>query len=161
MTKHECDSGCQHGASMDIKDDVDSARRGFLKDAVVAGGGALSAGTLGVTLVSKAQAQVGARAADKSNHYHVAASDQTVHWGYFSRSLKPLVEVNSGDFVTMEALTHHAYDDFERMIKGDPGAESVFRWDRQKKNVDRRGAGRWITRSARAVAWACTYAPDP
>jgi len=29
---------------MDIKDDVDSARRGFLKDAVVAGGGALPHG---------------------------------------------------------------------------------------------------------------------
>src|SRR5437763_13045032 len=27
------------------------------------------------------------------------------------------------------------------MIKGDPGAESVFHWDKEKKNVDRRGAG--------------------
>src|SRR3954469_325741 len=111
-TKHECDSGCQHGTSMDIRDEVNSARRDFLKDAVVAGGGALSAGVVGVTLVSNAQAQAGARAGDRANHYHVAATDQTVHWGYFSRSLKPLVEVNSGDFVTMEALTHHAYDDF-------------------------------------------------
>jgi acetamidase/formamidase len=141
MTNHVCDSRCQHAKTIDIREDVDDARRGFLKDAVVAGGGALSAGALGVMLVSSAQAQVGARAGERSNHYHVAASDQTVHWGYFSRSLKPLVEVTSGDFVTMEALTHHAYDDFERMIKGDPGAESVFHWDRQKKGVDRRGAG--------------------
>jgi len=28
-----------------------------------------------------------------------------------------------------------------RMIEGDPGAESVFHWTRDKKNVDRRGAG--------------------
>jgi acetamidase/formamidase len=141
MTEHECHSGCQHAASIDIREDVDQARRSFLKDAAVAGGGALSAGTLGVTLVSNAQAQAGTRAQDKSDHYHISASDQTVHWGYFSRSLKPLVEVNSGDFVTIEALTHHAYDDFERMIKGDAGAESVFHWDAQKKNVNRRGAG--------------------
>ena len=141
MADHACSAGCDHTGPIDIRKDVDEARRSFLKDAVVAGGGVVSAGTLGVTLVSGAHAQAGARAAEKSNHYHIAASDQTVHWGYFSRSLKPLVEVNSGDFVTMEALTHHAYDDFERMIKGDAGAESVFHWDRQKKNVDRRGAG--------------------
>jgi acetamidase/formamidase len=76
-----------------------------------------------------------------SRHHYIPASDQTVHWGYFSKSLNPVVEVESGDLVTLEALTHHAYDDFERMIKGDPGAESVFHWDKKKKNVDRRGAG--------------------
>ena len=75
------------------------------------------------------------------NHYYVPATDKTVHWGYFSKSLKPLVEVDSGDFVTIEVLTHHANDDAERMIKGDPGAESVFYWDKQRKGVDRRGAG--------------------
>ena len=75
------------------------------------------------------------------NHYYVPATDKTVHWGYFSKLLKPLVEVDSGDFVTIEALTHHANDDAERMVKGDPGAESVFYWDKQRKGVDRRGAG--------------------
>ena len=64
-----------------------------------------------------------------------------MHWGYFSKLLKPQVEVNSGDFVTIEALTHHANDDAERMVKGDPGAESVFLWTKDKKGVDRRGAG--------------------
>jgi acetamidase/formamidase len=43
--------------------------------------------------------------------------------------------------VTIETLTHHAYDDFERMIQGDPGAESVFYWDKKRKGVNRRGAG--------------------
>jgi hypothetical protein len=64
-----------------------------------------------------------------------------MHWGYFSKLLKPLIELDSGDYVTIEALTHHAYDDYERMIKGDPGAESVFLWTKDKKSVNRRGAG--------------------
>jgi hypothetical protein len=67
-----------------------------------------------------------------------------VHWGYFSRALKPVgCRSESGDFVTgaIETLTHHAYDDHARMIAGDPGAESVFHWTKDAKNVDRRGAG--------------------
>jgi acetamidase/formamidase len=52
-----------------------------------------------------------------------------------------VLTVGSGDFVTIETLTHHAYDDHSRMIAGDPGAESVFHWTRDAKNVDRRGAG--------------------
>ena len=75
------------------------------------------------------------------NHYLVPATAATVHWGYFSRSLKPVLTVASGDFVTVETLTHHAYDDHPRMIEGDPGAESVFLWTKDAKNVDRRGAG--------------------
>ena len=77
----------------------------------------------------------------QASHHVVAASAETVHWGYFSRSLKPVLSIESGDFVTIEALTHHAYDDDARMIRGDPGAESVFRWTKDAKNVDRRGAG--------------------
>ncbi|UAK26527.1 acetamidase/formamidase family protein [Sphingomonas nostoxanthinifaciens] len=73
--------------------------------------------------------------------HHIPASSQTIHWGYFSRNLRPVVEVNSGDFVTIECLTHHAYDDHERMIAGDRGAEDVFRWTAEEKTVDRRGAG--------------------
>jgi acetamidase/formamidase len=64
-----------------------------------------------------------------------------VHWGYYSRSLPPLIDIDSGDFVTIETLTHHAYDDHARMIEGDEGAESVFHWTEDRKNVDRRGAG--------------------
>ncbi|MFC3607895.1 acetamidase/formamidase family protein [Stutzerimonas tarimensis] len=74
-------------------------------------------------------------------HYYVPVSEKTVHWGYFSRSIKPVLSVNSGDLVTIETLTQHASDDCERMIQGDPGAESVFRWTPDEKAVDRRGAG--------------------
>ena len=74
------------------------------------------------------------------SHY-LPANDKTVHWGYFSRALEPVIEIESGDRITVETLTQHATDDWERMVAGDPGAESVFHWNRERKNVDRRGAG--------------------
>src|SRR2546430_1157479 len=74
-------------------------------------------------------------------HHHLAVEASRVHWGYFSRSLPPQAEVNSGDTITIETLTQHASDDPARMIKGDAGAESVFRWTPNAKNVDRRGRG--------------------
>src|ERR1700744_6377617 len=115
-----------------------NGRRGFLKGALLAGAGAAA----GPSLVGVADAQTQPPGAqERKSHYFIPATDKTVHWGYFSRSLKPLVEIDSGDYVTIEALTHHAYDDYDRMIKGDPGAESVFLWTKDKKNVSRRGAG--------------------
>ena len=74
-------------------------------------------------------------------HHTLPANAETVHWGYFSRSLAPKLAIESGDLVTIEVLTHHANDDAERMIAGDPGVESVFGWTPEGKNVDRRGAG--------------------
>ncbi len=117
---------------------VSLARRGFLRDAMLASSGA-AFGTLAAASNNAAAAAPGVSA--KQSHYVVAAAPETVHWGYFSKKLKPLVEVASGDFVTLETLTHHANDDFERMIKGDPGAEAVYFWDNKKKGVNRRGAG--------------------
>jgi acetamidase/formamidase/AraC-like DNA-binding protein len=76
-----------------------------------------------------------------ARHHHLAVDSSSVHWGYFSRSLKPVLEIASGDIVTIETLTQHASDDPERMIAGDIGAESVFGWTPEKKNVNRRGAG--------------------
>lgn len=73
--------------------------------------------------------------------HFLPATDKTVHWGYFSRLLQPVLTVESGDIVTIETLTQHAYDDHSRMIEGDAGAESVFHWTHTCKNVDRRGAG--------------------
>lgn len=74
-------------------------------------------------------------------HHHLAADSTTVHWGYFSKTRAPVLTVHSGDLVTVETLTHHANDDAERMVKGDPGAESVYGWSADAKNVNRRGAG--------------------
>lgn len=74
-------------------------------------------------------------------HVFLPATAQTVHWGYFSKNLAPKAEVCSGEYATIEVLTHHANDDAERMVEGDPGAESVFRWTKDEKPVARRGAG--------------------
>jgi acetamidase/formamidase len=74
-------------------------------------------------------------------HHTLPVSSQTIHWGYFSKAVTPSLVVKSGDRVTIETLTHHANDDHERMIAGDPGAESVFAWPREHKAVPRRGAG--------------------
>src|SRR5260370_20201704 len=120
--------------------ELDSERRSFLKSAFVATGGA-AALVAGGTLISPAVAQTAAGQQGRPNHHYVPAMADTVHWGYFSKLLKPVVEVDSGDYVTIEALTHHANDDAERMVKGDPGAESVFLSTKDKKGVNRRGAG--------------------
>jgi len=74
-------------------------------------------------------------------HHHLPVEAARVHWGYFSRTLQPQIEITSGDTITIETLTQHASDDPERMIAGDAGAESVFGWTSRQKNVDRRGAG--------------------
>ena len=74
--------------------------------------------------------------------YHtLPVNSETVHWGYFSKDIEPRLTAGSGDFITIETLTHHANDDASLMVDGDPGAESVFRWTRDHKSVDRRGAG--------------------
>jgi acetamidase/formamidase/AraC-like DNA-binding protein len=74
-------------------------------------------------------------------HHHLRATPRTVHWGYFSRALPPVLTLRSGDTVTVETLTQHASDDPARMIAGDADAEAVFHWTRERKAIDRRGAG--------------------
>ena len=132
-----------------LLDDLDAERRAFLKSAFVATGGAAALGATGGSLISPAVAQSAAPRPGKPTYHYLPATADTVHWGYFSKLLKPQLEVDSGDYVTIEALTHHANDDAERMINGDPGAESVYLWTKDKKGVNRRGArsgGRQIAR---------------
>jgi acetamidase/formamidase/AraC-like DNA-binding protein len=71
----------------------------------------------------------------------LAVSRETVHWGYLGPAIPPKLRVEPDSLVTIETLTQHAFDDYERMIKGDPGAESIYHWDAGFKAVDRRGAG--------------------
>jgi len=136
----QCPDFHEHHAK--FKSELNSERRSFLKSSFAASGAAAAMAAGGMSLVTPALAQTAqARQTTGPAHHHLPANADTVHWGYFSKSLKPKVEINSGDFVTIEALTHHAYDDYDRMIKGDPGVESVYLWTKEKKNVNRRGAG--------------------
>ncbi|MFV0298905.1 MAG: acetamidase/formamidase family protein [Hyphomicrobiaceae bacterium] len=135
-----CPDYHEHAAA--LRAELNHERRSFLKSSFVAAGGASALMGGGLSLVSPALAQTSQalQPAERAYHY-LPANAETVHWGYFSKSLKPQVEVNSGDYVTIEALTHHAGDDIERMVAGDPGAESVYHWTKDKKSVNRRGAG--------------------
>jgi hypothetical protein len=70
---------------------LNERRRDFLKGALAAGGVAASVVTVGVP---PAPAQPG-MVPGSTNHYYVPATDKTVHWGYFSKLLKPVVEIKS------------------------------------------------------------------
>lgn len=130
--------------------ELDETRRRFLKGAALAGS-TVAASSLVLPRIAAAQTgEIQPRgitvpgnldAPTKTTHWYIPASDKTVHWGYFSKGLKPVIEIRSGDYVTLECLTHQASDDYGRMIEGDPGAESVYHWTKDKKNVNRRGAG--------------------
>lgn len=74
-------------------------------------------------------------------HHTLPATADTVHWGYFSKTLKPQLTIKSGDRVTIETITHHANDDHARMIAGDVAAEEIFLWTAEEKTIKRRGAG--------------------
>ncbi len=75
-----------------------------------------------------------------TNH-HLPATSSTVHWGYFSKTLAPVLTLKSHDRATIETITHHANDDYDRMIAGDAAAEQIFRWTSDEKTMGRRGAG--------------------
>jgi acetamidase/formamidase len=125
-----------------LRGELGRERRAFLKSGFVASGGAAAWAASGLSLVTPALAETSAaRQPAQIGYHHLPANDQTVHWGYFSKLLKPQIEIESGDYVTIETLTHHANDDAERMVLGDPGAESVYFWSKDRKGVNRRGAG--------------------
>src|SRR5262249_41194695 len=96
-----------------LLDDLDAERRSFLKSAFLAGGGVAAAWAGSGTLATPASAQT--KPGQPTYHYLPANAD-TVHWGYFSKLLKPQIEVDPGDYITIEAVTHHAGDDVERLV---------------------------------------------
>ena len=44
----------------------------------------------------------------QQQHHTLPANSETVHWGYFSKDIEPKLTVISGDFITIETLSHHA-----------------------------------------------------
>ncbi|HXF33656.1 MAG TPA: acetamidase/formamidase family protein [Candidatus Acidoferrales bacterium] len=53
------------------------------------------------------------------------ATKNTVHWGYFSASIPPVLRVKSGDLVQVEAVTHHAGDAPHLLM--DDGIRQLYR----------------------------------
>ena len=139
MSDHICSTGCNHFSHLndaDLQAEFAEARH------------SLSTNISGTSVTDKAgSASVKQRplpskkAGENVSHYYVPANNETIHWGYFSKVMKPLLKLDSGDYATIETLTHHSNDDADRMVKGDAGAESIFHWDAKSKAVDRRGAG--------------------
>lgn len=94
--------------------------------------------------ITERLAQVTTRCGKKSatpGRYQVIGNAKTVQWGYFSKKSPPVLAVQSKDYVTMDLVTHHAGDDYERMIQGDPGIESIYRWTASEKGMKDRGPG--------------------
>jgi acetamidase/formamidase len=42
--------------------------------------------------------------------HNLKANSKTVHWGYFDNAIQPVLEINSGDVVYVETITHQAGD---------------------------------------------------
>ena len=86
--------------SSSVSKGVKESRRNFLKATSLAATAA-AVGSVASPFVSRAEAQellprqvplMGmATTPGKANHWYVPASDKTVHWGYFSKTLKPLL----------------------------------------------------------------------
>jgi acetamidase/formamidase len=86
-------------------------------------------------------------------HYTIAANSANVRWGNIGKG-DSVLTVNSGDIVTVETITHHSGDDYERIIKGDAGVEDIFKWTATEKNEADRGPGVHILTGPIAVAGA-------
>jgi acetamidase/formamidase len=69
------------------------------------------------------QSEVRAAATPTAIH-HLAATPETIHWGFFSPELAPALRIRSGDLVQAEAITHHAGDAPDLMF--DAGVERIF-----------------------------------
>lgn len=65
---------------------------------------------------------------EKTDHY-LAATVDTVTWGYYDPNATPKVTMNSGETITVEVISHHSSHDYAKMIRGDPAVEEVFAWE--------------------------------
>jgi len=138
------------------------SRRLFLKT-VTAAAAAASVGNFmfpRFSPVEAAELRPG-RIPGKKNHSYIPVRADTVHWGYFSKRAKPRIEIDSGDFVTVECATHQASDDYDRMIKGDPGLESIYHWTKTEKKVNRRGAGPLDAPNGAGAGWGVHILTGP
>lgn len=85
--------------------------------------------------------------------HYLAANADNIRWGNIGVG-EPVLTVNSGDIVTVEAVTHHSGDDYERMIQGDEGVEDIYHWNETEQNVANRGPGVHIMTGPIAVEGA-------
>jgi acetamidase/formamidase len=70
---------------------------------------------------------------DAKNLHILKATPQNCFWGFFDKTLPPVLTVESGDIIYIEALTHHAGDAPDLLM--DAGVKAVY------DNVKDRGPG--------------------
>jgi hypothetical protein len=63
----------------------------------------------------------------ETDHY-LAATVDTVTWGYYDPNAMPKISMHSGETITVEVITHHSSHDYAKLIRGDPAVEEVFAW---------------------------------
>ena len=63
----------------------------------------------------------------ETNHY-LAATVETVTWGYYDPNATAQISMNSGETITVEVVSHHSGHDYAKMIRGDPAVEEIFYW---------------------------------
>lgn len=72
----------------------------------------------------------------ETDHY-LAATVDTVTWGYYDPDAVPKISMNSGETITVEVITHHSSHDYAKMIRGDPAVEEVFAWKVGETQVEK------------------------
>ncbi|UVI30419.1 acetamidase/formamidase family protein [Paenibacillus spongiae] len=90
--------------------------------------------------VSPLYVEAAGSSSDRPQTHRLPANADNVRWGNIGVG-KPALSVNSGDIITVEAVTHHSGDDYERMIEGDAGVEDIFHWTKEEKNESERAPG--------------------
>ncbi|KAI8475339.1 MAG: hypothetical protein J3K34DRAFT_390713 [Monoraphidium minutum] len=70
---------------------------------------------------------------------YLAATKDTVHWGYTYAGAKPAAAVQSGSTITVEMLTHQAGDAADLMLEGDKNMEEIYKWDASGMAIPFRG----------------------
>lgn len=63
-----------------------------------------------------------------TDHY-LAATVDTVTWGYYDPNATAKISMESGETITVEIITHHSGHDYAKMIQGDPAVEEIFYWE--------------------------------
>lgn len=101
------------------------SRRAFLASIGTASALGLSQGFKRDPAEAKTELLAAADTIREAKNLHILkATPQTCFWGYFDKTLPPVLTVESGDIVYIEALTHHAGDAPDLLM--DAGVKAVY-----------------------------------
>lgn len=139
---HQCDHDCNYNSQPesdheqpDLEHDSDErppaqflskqSRRAFLASVGAATALGLSQGFKRDPAEAKDEMLAAADTIRDAKNLHILkATPQTCFWGFFDKTLPPVLTVDSGDLVYVEALTHHAGDAPDLLM--DEGVKAVY-----------------------------------